>query len=326
MGLHDRILRLVQEHNEYGYNGLLKSMPLSLCKVIDREATNDSFAAVASKEILTLLESYNGGYTEQLKTAFDMFVECSIYLELKQKGVKVARVPEAPEESKPDFHVTDAEDLYFEAKALGWARGRENYDSAMDSGMAAQIDIQEQIESGKTVASAISEIAPLGYSEASFDCPPKYFIEAVVNKLRQNIKAKQFALGPTFLICDLTSLLHPSNPVESSVAAYREQQYCSICSGELWNIAFGTVGAPVFRQIEFEGKENICGALSVDGILIENEFVKGILFRTRSLGDEIQYVALIRSADFDAYGNLLTKICNFVNDERNSCAFELEHE
>lgn len=326
MGLHDRVLKLVQEHNEYGYNGLLQSMSLSLCQEIDREATIDGFVDEASKEILALLGSYGGGYTEQLKTAFDVFVECSIYLELKNKGINVARVPEV-REPRPDFLVTDeGGEIYFEAKALGWARGRENYDSAMDSGMAAQIDLQDQIDSGKNVASAISEISPLGSTKESFECPPKYFVEAVVNKLRQNINAKQFALGPTFLICDLTSLAHPSDPVESSTAAYREPQYCSICSGELWNIAFGTVGAPMFRQIEFEGKENICGTLRVEGILNENEFVKGILFRTRSLDGEVKYVALVRQADFDTYGNLLTTICGFVNDERNSFAFEIENE
>ncbi len=326
MTLRERILYLLQEHHEYGHNGLLHAMPLDTCEKIDFAATTHQFADQTVTQILKLLKNFKGGYTEELKTAYDQFVECSIYLELGEKGVNIERVPEEPE-SRPDFCVTHKEmKVYFEAKALGWARGSENYNAAIESGIDAQISIQEQIMAGELVAFGESEITPLGATYESFSCPPKHFIESVVNKLNQNIKSSQFSLGPTFLICDLSAFSHPTNAIESGVLVYKEPLYGSICSGELWHIAFGKIDTPMLRQIEFEGKPNVCGYLEKEGILNEHDFIKGILFRTRTLQNVVSYTALIDEASFEDFGEIVVEMCEFYNDEKNSYAFKLSED
>lgn len=323
MNLHDLVLRLLQEHNEYGYNGILQSMPLSICKAIDSAPPEDDFCSKSSSEIISLLQSFQGGYTEHLKTAYDVFIECSIYLEMKEKGLKVDRVPEQ-KTSTPDFNISlEGEAAYFEVKALGWSRGSENYNSVIDSGISAQIDIQDQLSVGKKIAFGESEIAPFGSDWTSFKCPPKHFIETVIDKCIQNLKPSQFALGPTFLVCDLTSYHHPTSPEESAVHSFKESLYGSTCSGELWHITFGKLGTPILKAIEFEGKPNICGYLDKNGVLNEADYVKGIIFRTSTLNGRISYTCLASEPVYDEFGHLLTAMGDFCNDEKNTFAFKV---
>ncbi len=321
MKLHNRILVLKQEHNQYGHNGLLFSFSLDLCKEIDEAAKTDSFAEKTVKEVLNLLKGYSVGYTEKLKSAFEVYSECAIYLEIISKGLDIEKIPEA-NEPRPDFKVSlHNEFAYFEAKVLGWASNGIQHNAAINAGIDAQISIEDQLKQGEKFACGETEISPLGTTGESK--PKKYFIEIVSAKLSQNVKPAQLKLGPTFLICDLTSLHHPSDPKKSSVIVHNDNIYNSFSSGELWHIAFGELGDKILNVIDFKGMSNVSGKLQRNGVLIEHQELIGVVFRTSNLSGEISYSCLCTSNQFDKYRELIIKLCDCWNDEENSNAWKI---
>ncbi|MCS0419334.1 MULTISPECIES: hypothetical protein [Gammaproteobacteria] len=323
MNLHDRILELKQEHSGYGHNGILFSFSLDMCKKIDAASASDSFAEKTVREILKLLKGYNVGYSEKLKSAFEVYSEYAIFHEIMSKRIPIERVPEE-KEARPDFKVSiNGEDLYLEAKVLGWASGGIQHNAAINDGIDAQISIEEQLSDGKTVAFGESEISPLRTTKESIEHPEKYFIEAISAKLNQNVKPAQLKLGPTLLICDLTSLNHPSDHRKSSVIVHNDNMYDSFSSGELWHIAFGEYGDRILKAIEFEGKSNISGKLQRNGVLVEHKELIGVIFRISKLSGECSYSCLIKSEHFDKYGSLVTQLSDCWNDDENSNAWEL---
>lgn len=323
MNLHDRILELKQGHSEYGHNGLLFAFSLELCKEIDNSSKTNAFCKKTVNDILSLLNNYDVGYEEKLKSAFEVYSECAIYLEIKSRGLEIERIPEA-KESRPDFKVSFADETaYFEAKVLGWAAGGIQHNAAINDGLDAQIEIEKQLNEGKNVASGISEISPLGTTKESIEKPEKNFIEAISAKLSQNVKSSQLKMGPSFLICDLSSLKHPSDPKKSSIIVNNENIYNCFSSGELWHIAFGEYGDRILNVIEFEGKSNVSGKLQRDGILIEYPDLIGVVFRVSSLSGDIVYTCLCNSNKFDEYGEIIVKLCDYWNDEKNSNAWEV---
>jgi hypothetical protein len=296
---------------------------LEMCKIMDEKCKTDAFAKKTIKDVLRLLEGYSVGYSEKLKSAFEVYSECAIFLEIKSKGLLIERVPEA-KEARPDFKVSyNNKDVFFEAKILGWAANGIQHNNAINAGLEVQILIEEQLKSGKKIASGMYEISPLKTSKESIENPEKYFIEAISAKLNQNVKSAQLKLGATFLICDLSSLSHPSNPQKSSTIVHNDNMYSSFSSGELWHIAFGEYGDRILTAIEFEGKSNVSGKLQRNGVLIDHEKLLGVIYRTSNLSGICSYSCLIRSKHFDEYGELIIKLCDNWNDENNSNAWEL---
>jgi hypothetical protein len=323
MNLYDRILELKQGHSEYGHNGILFSFSLEMCREIDNESTSDPFAEKTVKDILKLLKGYNVGYSEKLKSAFEVYSEYAIFHEIKSKGIAIERVPEG-KESRPDFKISlGGKDLYLEAKVLGWSSGGIQHNAAINAGIDAQISIEEQLKAGKRIAFGESEVSPLGTTEESVENPEKYFIEAISSKLNQNVKSSQLKLGPTFLICDITSICHPSEPRTSCAIVHNENMYNSFSSGELWHIAFGEHGDKLLKAIEFEGKSNVSGRLTRNGVLVENTELVGVIFRLSKLSGKYTYSCLINSECFEEYGDLLTQLCDYWNDNKNSNARQL---
>ncbi len=142
-------------------------------------------------------------------------------------------------------------------------------------------------------------------------------------KLNQNVKSSQLKMGPTFLVCDLSSLKHPSDPKKSSLIVNNDNIYNCFSSGELWHIAFGEYGDRILNVIEFEGKSNVSGKLQRDGVLIEHKELIGVVFRTSSLSGNNTYTCLCHSNKYDEYGEIIIKLCDFWNDEKNSNAWDI---
>lgn len=326
MNLYDKILELKQGNREYGHNGLLFAFSLDICREIDNAVSTDPFCKSTVNEVLKLLKNYDVGYDEKLKSAFEVYSECAIYLEIMSKGLEVEKIPEGKSPS-PDFKVSfNATTVYFEAKVLGWASGGIQYKKAIEDGLNAQIDIEKQIEMGKPIATGLTEISPLGTTRDSLEKPEKHFIEAIVSKLSQNVKPSQLSMGPTFLVCDLSSLKHPSDLKNSSIIVNNKNTYNCFSSGELWHIAFGEYGDRILNIIEFEGKPNVSGKLERNGVLIEYNDLIGVIFRVLPLSGDNVYTCLCNSDKFDEYSEIIAKLCDFWNDEKNSNAWKILQE
>lgn len=321
--LHDRVLELVQAHNDYGPNEILRTMSLSECERIDKMSASDQFVEKCRREILGLLAKYTVGYSENLVNAYNAFVECCVYLDIQQQGINLIRVPES-KVSTPDFKVEDTDpECFIEVKALGWAQGGNLHRELMEDGVEKRIDQLDQIEAGANLAISEFEMSPLGSTRESIANPIKHYIEAVIDKLDQNIKRKQYDSGPTFLLCDLSTLHHPSDAYSASIVVQTRPFHCSYSSGELWYIAFGQVGDLLLTNIEFEGKPNAMGRLERNGILTEHDYIAGIIFRCSGLDNVRSYTALIRSEDQDEHLEVVSRISSFWNDDTNSNAWRL---
>ena len=326
VSLHNRLLELKQGHSQYGHNGLLFAMTLKEAEKIDSVAGSSSFVKDCRNDIIGLLRDYDVGYSEHLKTAFDTFSECSIYIQLKERGVVVKRVPEG-RESQPDFEISyGSEKAYCEVKTLGWANGMHNYNVAGEDGINAKIAIEDQIQAGIKVPMATSGIAPFGQSEELSIHPGKVFTRKVIDKLRNNIKPTQFRLGPTFLICDLSLLYIPSPSASlASVIAYMAPESNSIVSGELWHVAFGKQNDQILKRIEFEGMSNTSGRLKRDGVLVDkHKNLKALIICTSPFDKAKKTFSVFAySSDFEQFGEILYQISDFWNDETNSNAWEV---
>ena len=79
-------------------------------------------------------------------------------------------------------------------------------------------------------------------------------VDTLRNKCRQAFKSTQFTLGPTFALALLDRLVLPG-AIHALAPYYYEPFHSGACvSGVLWHAAYGTIGTPIFRICEFEGK------------------------------------------------------------------------
>lgn len=333
MSLQAKFLKLTQETNSITLNPLLNCFEQDELTVIDIEAKNDEFIKEKKKNILKIIKDIKIDFNPKLKSAFNEYSEAMIYLRLKKKIEKVIRTPE--EDSKtPDFKIEFSDNsyinkksytVYAELKSLSFANGDINYKDAMDKGLNANIEIEEQINSGRKIAFGITEIDPLYKNKNYNPISTKYAIETLIQKISQNLKEGQFSKGETVLLVNLKQLILPSNFIESGLPVFQEKSTYSIVSGILWNIAFGKVGHLIYKPIQFEGKENIDGELEQNGILINYKYIKAIVFLDYKLGDtEPKIVGLhLDKRCSDSILTFLYKFCDFVNDDMNSNGWKL---
>ncbi len=325
MMLKDRILKLKQDTSSITENPVLNAFELSECESIDVHASTDKFVEEKRKLCLNNLSELLVDFASKYKQAYEEYNEAVIYIALTKKFTKVERVPEGATKT-PDLQIRDDGEfpfqVYAEVKALSFLDGDLNYKEAQQSGVAARIDIEQQLAKGKRIAFGTTVISPFLKNKKA--PTTRELIEIYINKITQNIKRDQYSLGETVLIVDIKQLLLGSNWDDSAVSIYMEYQFHSIASGVLWNAAFGKVGHPVYRPIEFEGKPNTDGELAKNGVLVENDCIKALVFVTYKNFTEPRYIGFIRTKDIDTPAGIFTsKLCSFYNDEENSEAWRV---
>jgi hypothetical protein len=332
--LKDIFLSLKQRTNSLTINPLLNSFDQEDLKLLDTEAVTEPFIAEKKKNILGLMKETSIDYDPKLKSAYDEYSEAMTYLRLKNIFGKVERIAEGKEKT-PDFKIELSYDdngeakictVYAELKSLSFASGNLNYKKTMEQGLDAQIDIEKQLKQGRQIGFGITEIQPLHKDNKKYDpTSTKYAIETVIEKIEQNIKEGQYSYGETVLIVDLKQLILPSYFKEGGVPIFQEKQYNSFVSGVQWNAAFGKVGYLVFKQIEFEGKENVDGELEREGVLVSRDYIKAVIFLDYALSDkQPKIVGLYKQRNVsDCVQEFLYKFCDFVNDEKNTNGWRL---
>ena len=301
---------------------------------LDMMAETNSFLAEKKKKILGLIKEIDISYHPKLKSAYNEYSEAMTYLRLKNSFGQVNRIPEGDGKT-PDFKIefshndnnkTEICTIYAEFKSLSFSSNNLNYIKTMEQGLNAQIDIERQLKEGRQIGFGTTKIQPLYNDNKNYDSTStKYAIETLIEKIEQNIKKGQYLFGETVLIVDLKQLTLPSYFKEGGVPIFQEKQYNSFVSGVQWNVAFGKAGYLMFKQIEFEGKENIDGELEREGILISRDYIKAIIFFDYALGiNQPKIVGLYKQGNVsDCMQKFLNKFCDFVNDEKNTNGWQL---
>lgn len=332
--LTETFLKLKQQTNSLTHNPLLDSFDQSALEKIDAFSEMDGFVCEKKTRILALIKGVGIDFNEKLKPAFDEYSEALTYLILKASFGQVERIPESDRKT-PDFKISfEFEDgltpincsVYAELKTFAFAEGNLNYKDVMNQGLNAQIDIERQLNQGNHIAFGITEIDSLRLHNKDYDpYSIRQSIETFIKKAEQNIKSEQFEMGDTVLIINLKQHSLPGNYKEISVPIFQESRFKSLMSGLLWNMAFGKSGHLIFKPIEFEGRKNTDGELTMDGILVNRHWLKAVCFLTYTLGGtEPKIVGLHnRKGLTDSVEVFLSRFCDFVNDDENTEGWSL---
>ena len=329
MNLKDRFKELKRESNQATSNFLLDCFDEGDLETVDTEALHYSFIASKKKKILSLVEGMKIDFDPKLKSAFDEYSEALTYLRLRAKFT-IERISEGKGKS-PDFKIiltTEGQtiNVYAELKSISFTDNNINYKEAMAGSRKGKIEIEDQIKRGKDFSFAITEIAPIKKGNRNYDpLSPRYFIETLIEKIEQNLKRDQYSFGDTVLIIDLKQLALPSGYPEGYTAVFREDRDNSFVSGALWNIAFGKIGHLIFKPIEFAGTSNVDGDLTREGILVNRDWIKAIVFIERDSDFRKSNIAgLYNSRSVtDGVRKFLHEFCHFTNDETNSHAWSV---
>jgi hypothetical protein len=235
-------------------------------------------------------------YHQVLPAVFEVYSEALVYRMLKQRGgarlsikkIKETGVPGPDFECKlqveqkgEPYELT----FYIEVKSLDITHAEQRLPEILDDGLNAHVDLEAQLKSGKRIAFTETEIAPMQPYVAK-KAPPggraaipeskrydphslRKLIESIVEKAANNFKEAQFKRGPTFALANVLRLPLLGQGPNGLAALFYENSSGVCVSGVLWHLAFGTVGAPVHRIPDFEGKPTLDGMLERDGLLAD---------------------------------------------------------
>lgn len=335
MSLESVFLQLKQRTNSITFNPLLNSFEQFSLKKIDDEAVNDPFVSTKRKRILELVKDLTIDFNPKLKSAFDEYSEALAYLLLRTKFLNVERILEAATET-PDFKIAvessvhgrnGLQFVYAELKTLSYAFGNLNYKNAMNQGIQSSIEIEKQLRKGNKIAFGESVVQPWYNPNKKYDpFSTKYIIEALNEKIDQNIKEGQYLLGETILLIDLRQMILPNTYLQGGVPFHLSVRGDCVVSGVQWHVAFGKLGHDVFCPIEFEGKENIEGVLERRGLLWTYPFIKAVCFIEQpSSEDKTATVLGLHRSDMvsENVATFLHRFCDFVNTDVNNYGYQL---
>lgn len=322
--LQERILKAKQEIALITNNPVMDAFNLDECKLLDSKASSDNFIKSKINKCLNYLDGLKIDFDSNYKSAYDEYNEAITYVELSKK-FQTNRISEA-ETPTPDFNVIDNREfpfnLFVEVKALSFLDGNLNYIEAQKSSLEANISIETQLKEDKKIAFGETIISP--FLKRGKLPSTKELIEIYIDKINNNIKSGQYRLGDTVLLIDIKQLLLGSHWDESAVAFYQERLTESIVSGVLWHAAFGKIGDMIYKPIEFEGNPNTDASLAKNGILVDNDFVKGLVFATYKNFNERKYVGFFRYEEQDQEAaNFISSFCDFHNDDKNTSAWKV---
>lgn len=323
----EKILALKKDTNEITSNPILDSISIDVIKYFEYNIANPLF-----QDKLKKIESYLNipitiSIDDHWKSLFNEYIEAYAFWYISRK-VYIERVPEASQ-NRPDYKIKfENNDYYLEVKSPFYLNTDSNYRQDQEKGLEMQIDIEEQVYSGVSVAMGSQVHQPYNNGRSNYKPNSKrVIIEGIVNKVMQNFKAGQYTLGDTLLLVDLRQLGLSAKPNFSAMPVYNESamgKQC-ICSGELWNAAFAQVGNPIYYFPMDYPYGNIEGKIRVEGILIQYPEIRAVIFQTESMNAEKCTLVGFARTDDCKMMKLLKVICEYYNDDSNSRRMYLEN-
>lgn len=268
--------------------------------------------------------------SQGFRQAFEFYGEALVY-SLLSKKFQTTRL-EAKSTSMPDFscRLKNGKEFFVELKTFDIVDGPYRPKQILAEAMQQQIEIERQVNEGRSVAVAIREVSPY---KSAFGKPEEYdsaslvtVIDTLINKARSAFKPKQFAQGPTFAFALCDRLLLPGG--KHSVAPhYCERGGLAIVSGVLWHVCFGQTGWPISRLPDFEGEPGIEGYMSQNGLLSDLEISfpsRALIFADTRWQEDLVLGLYDKNWSFNTSWNIedteqvLGELCCAFNDKDNS--------
>ncbi len=270
---------------------------------------------------------------------FEIYAEAMVLHFLRGRGIRTSRVADTV--SAPDFccELEDGREYFVEVKALDIVGGAHRHKEIMEDHLETHVEIERQLREGRSVASAAREIAPLRKPHIDNDYDSyglKRLIDTIRDKCRHAFKPQQFERGPTFALIVADRLILPGRKASIVPYYYSDGPGGQACiSGELWHAAYGTVGAPVLRMPEFEGKPSVEGHLDAPGLYVDDTRIfpgKGLvtLHKIGSTNTRVSYGLKAPQEDSPGWGHhdteeALHAMTDVWNDKGNTRGWALAH-
>lgn len=277
----DKLLKLMQEINSVGSSFPMLYVKLDFVEKMElEEEQNPTF-----KEALTQIDYLANKAIKNIEDYNSLIEIKNIYSEAYilsklQSLLNIAKIPERDSKT-PDYKVRfRGGDIYIELKSLNMLGGTLKHREIMHDSLDSKIAAENQINKGARVGFSEQEVQPyLSHNKKYDPRSTRLVIEALIDKINQNIKEEQYSLGDTILLIDLSDQLPLiSKPSEAIQETYYDECGKNQVSGELWNVAFGKLDDQIFKPADFEGADNFDGNIEKEGILISHPYIKGLIF------------------------------------------------
>jgi hypothetical protein len=260
---------------------LTRNIDLPVLDAIDAGALTDTYLVLQASTMGTHLNALlrNIGNGQAIQDFYNTYAETRTYLRLKQSHPGLTPIPRQPNQT-PDFALTlPQETIYLEYKSLNMVGGTAAQSTNLNQSLTANISLQDQARTGRRVRSATTVTQPYHATGFPYDPhSPRMVIETITRKIQSNLSPGQFGLGATLLLVDLAELPLVSRPQDSLNRTYIDTDTGLPISGELWHIAWGRLGTPIYKPSDAGVGTNEDEALTTEGILTAYPYVRGIIF------------------------------------------------
>ena len=316
-------------------SGFTVSVPIMLMvreqiERIETDAATDQTLAALERELRAKMKSIKAPEDHvRMAQAYETYSEASFYLSMKDRHVTVERTPGTGQhkEKRPDFwHQHASGSLYSEVKALEIAEPLTRHNEIAHEALEVAAEL-----AGRARKPGVHFGKPLEISGHIPNAGPAARIDDTIAKISNNVKLGQIQFGPTVLVVDLGRLhsiaqgpsgllpvfFHDGPPAESCV------------SGELWHVALGLPGEQILSLPEFDGKSNLAGHQTEQGILHRFPTLMAITFLMPRWSDKAELLtvwnvgwdqsALENSCTLaeDEIEGILASYSDGLNDQRN---------
>lgn len=186
------------------------------CKEGEQAAASNPSLVPIIDELVRIAAGHNFALDSMAVNEFAQKLgESHFYCLCAAKCINLEKIPESQIKT-PDFKwPCGPSPIHFEVKTLSVVDGERGIDNALESAFTAQVEIEDQLVSGKRVATAVSEIAP--YAGKPYKMPRLVaVIDTLLEKTRGNVKQDQFALPNTFLVVNLSVI----PPIRTEIQTY----------------------------------------------------------------------------------------------------------
>jgi hypothetical protein len=311
--------KFIKEVESIAPNSLfLKVSPDDFHRMVEKAIEeSDEYLIKFTEEVNKILSEVKIDFDQKHLDIHKMYWETYVYYFLKYiKHLNVVKIPESTKKT-PDFEI-EFQNLRFsvEVKTLSVRDQNIKYKREQEDSLKAKIDAEEK-------GMGVAVYQPYYREGKSYDfSSTKQVIETLIDKINQNFKKGQFQKEyyKRILCVVLDQLPLLGTPQESSVPVYPCFHSKSCISGELWYVAFGKVGDLLFKPPEFEGKGNIDGRLTRNGVLIDNDVIDILMFVVPNF-EKTEVVALYKDRsicnNFHSFEDFLYKVADYVNNELN---------
>jgi hypothetical protein len=320
--LYDAYLPIVQNLNDYGGNFTAHRISRPVLDAVDTGAeAGDTSLTALRKKLLDTIADFKGLQDHQTFSAFfEAFYEAVFYLVAGRRSLALRSVPAGSKHgTTPDFATTAPPDVRFEVKTINVADPPTTYDKTMAEGLDAKLEAQA-LARGSGVGIVSRSIAPHGAAKNRLEA-----VEQVMKKIDGNVKHKQYAGFPTFIVVSLarTSIHARAENLKRRLVMFN---CVTPASGQLFAIAAHRVDDEFYFFPESRDRVVSLGPLRRNGILLDHPFIAGLIFLQTEWNKSAAPNALDEAYRLNGVWNLAWERSDAFSPETVSAAKQLfEH-